>query len=67
MGVPMMVKISVVMHVIAIKRLMWAHGEHETSTRRVIIYAFAARSTQQFRPTARVCGLDAKLRVGISF
>ena len=41
MGVPMMVMIGVVMHVIAIKKLMWAHGEHETSMRRVMIYASA--------------------------
>jgi len=39
MGVPVMVMIGVFMHAIAIKSLMWAHGEHETSTRRVMIYA----------------------------
>jgi hypothetical protein len=42
MGAPEMVMIRVVMHVIAINRLMWAHGEHETSMRRVMIYASAA-------------------------
>jgi hypothetical protein len=39
MGVPVMVMNGVFMHAIAIKSLMWAHREHETSTRRVMIYA----------------------------
>jgi hypothetical protein len=36
-----MAMIGVFMHAIAIKSLMWAHGEHEASTRRVMIYASA--------------------------
>jgi len=36
MGVPMMVMIGVFMHAIAIKSLMWAHGNHETSARCVM-------------------------------
>jgi hypothetical protein len=35
MGVPVMAMIGVYMHAIAIKSLMWAHGEHEASIRRV--------------------------------
>jgi len=44
MAVPVMVMITVFVHVIAINRLMWAHGRHEASSRRVIIYASAPRS-----------------------
>ena len=65
MGAPVMVMIGALMHVMAIKRLMWAHGGHETSTQRVMIYASTPYMhpprghTSQFRPAARVCGLAA--------
>ena len=45
MAVPVMVMITVFVHVIAINRLMWAHGRHEASSRRVIIYASAPAHT----------------------
>jgi len=50
MAVPVMVMITVFVHVIAINRLMWAHGRHEASSRRVIIYASAPRSHNHSAP-----------------
>jgi membrane protein involved in colicin uptake len=61
MAAPVMVMISVVMHVIAIKRLMWAHGEHETSTRGAVAGRSGALDLINFERH------QAKLRFGVAF
>jgi hypothetical protein len=60
MGVPVMVMIGAIMQAIAIKRLMWAHGEHETLTRRIMIYASVP---YMHPPRGHTAGLPGRTRL----